>query len=551
MKKLEFISIMCSAAITAALLTGCVNSTKSESEISGTLSAENTETQIETTISENKLPETSPETVSESEQATEADLTEIDEPDIKKSMAELGINEDGTLSEEFVNRINELMKLDHEKPGVVYPSLYDFDDDGIPEIFLIIHNGGQGYMPCKVYSAADLSYLGEFKGFCRDGFTRFEQTYGGTLIYNYYEHSVHQRQKDMTFAQLSDGKLETTWLWGETGTIRWGEYRPTISTTENKDDEALESLAKQATRNRGYTYSADDLVRIFRSYRGVNAFTSYDTDAERDELASAAAQSYNNYIKFNQLVPDDEDDIFYHLTLVGDRNQMAFRQDKHGLAFINENGEKTLLSTTPYSYIYKLWDNLVVCQPSGTVLPCDVYTVKDGKAELIEEISGKGMYLDYSRLYNGGFTLQHSIHDGMTMGAGHTYKKYQFYFDKDGVHEYGSIVVPLEEFYAEHGGEIKEFEKRMAEDGYEIYEVLYRADDCYVLNMHQPIYFLNEEEQEVFAGAYYQKYAAMKPMLDGTLSGTEIELDGGRYLTALCPDIAVYPEKIYALGEDD
>ena len=497
------------------------------------------------------VSETAGETTSESSAktaettTTPAAATEKTEPP-ESDAAKLGVNEDGTVSEEFAKRIEELMELDHEEKGMVYPSLYDFDDDGIPEIILIIHSGGQGYMPCKVYSAADLSYLGQFEGFCRDGFTRFEQECDGTLIYNYYEHSIHERRKDVTFARLTDGKLETTWLWGESGTISAGEYRPTVSITENKDEEALEWLAEQVEQYYGYIfYTSSDMEATLRGFRGGDSVAGIA--AEYDQCVSAAVESYNNYIRFSKLEPHDEDDVFYRLVLVGDRNQMAFRQDKQsgGLYFIGEDGEKTLLSTAGYQHIYKLWDNIVVCQPSGTVLSCDVYTVKDGKAELIEELSGHGMFLDYSRLYNGGFALQHSVYDGMTLGGGHTYKKYQFYFDEDGVHEYGSIVIPLEEFYAAHGGEIREFEERMAEEGYEIYEVLYRADDCYILNLRQPIIVENEEGQEVFAGAYYQRYAAIKPMLDGTLSDVETEMESGRYLTALCPDIAVYPEKVY------
>lgn len=271
-------------------------------------------------------------------------------------------------------------------------------------------------------------------------------------------------------------------------------------------------------------------------------------------IAAAAVDRYDDHIKYDipDSTPDDEDSDVYRLILMGDRDRMVFVQERMedsgeiGLFFIDETGERTLLSTKGYYSVYKLWDSIVVCQPLGNIMPCDVYTVRDGKAELIEEISGKGMYLDYSELYNEGLSLIQSVYDGMTPDGIHTFKKYQFYFDEDGFHEYGSVVVPLEEFYSVHGKEIQEFEARIAEDGYEIYEVLYRADDCFILNMRQPIFFFDDEkEQEIFSGAYYQAYAAIKPMPDGTLSDTVTEYDSGRYLTALCPDIAVYLEKVY------
>ena len=478
---------------------------------------------------------------------------ELSESDVIALKAELGVNEDGTLSEKFVKRIEELVELHREENGTVYPSLHDFDDDGIPEIFLIIHNGGQGYMPCKVYSAIDFSYLGQFEGFCRDGFTHLENSYGGTMIHSYYEHSAQLRREDYVFAKLVNGKLETTWLYSKEGGIRGGEFNPTVCTEVKMDEEALESI----TGLGGYIWKDISKDHSLISYYDGCAFTSYDTGAESDEFASVAAQSYNNYIKLSLLSDELLDNENDHILFIGDKNEMAFLQNKDGLFFVGEDGEKTFLSDVRYYDIYKIRDSIVVCQELGNTMPCDVYQIKNGKPEFVEDISGKGMYLDYSSFYNGGLEMVHSVYDASSWGA-HTFKKYQFYSDMDGIHEYGSIVVPLEKFYTAYGDEAYKAEEQIAELNrkyyeehygdsvtvvdYEIYEVLYRSDHCFILNCRQPVYL--DEEQQEFAGGYHYMYAIVKPMIDGTLSDV-IEWDHGWYMTALCPEIAVYPEKVY------
>lgn len=543
MRKKLLVSIIC----ITALLAGCGNA--GTNEISDTAAAEVTEnvtngettsitdeSETEESESETELQtETESETSVETEQKTEALPAEI------KTLTrdELGINEDGSLSEAFTGRIEELLRYNPSMSYMVYPGLYDFDNDGIPEIFLIKHNGGQGPMPCDVYSASDLSLLGEFEGFCRDGFTHFNSVRGGTMIHNYYEHSNFLRHEDIYYASLLDGSFVNTLLYCRNGSSRDGERYATIGVTENNNDEAVKSV----TGFPGANFWTDGYTLI--SYYDGYAFTSYATGAEYVEFAAAAVESYNNYIKYSQLAPHNENEDYYNLVLVGDKNQMAFWQDygSTALYFFGEDGEKTLLSdTTVYYNIYKLWDDIVVCQPFGNSARCDVYTVNDGKPELIEEISGVGMFFDYSGLYNGCFEMIHSIYDATTFGS-HTFKKYQFYFTKDGIREYGSIVVPTEEFYSVYGDAITDIEKQITNEEYEIYEVLYRYDDCFILNCRRQLY--SDDPPQPVEGGYSQKYAVVKPMIGGTLSEI-IEWDGGRYLTALCPDIAVYPEKMNA-----
>ena len=535
MKKKLLVSVICASA----LLAGCGNG--DTEEISDTSAAEVTEDieaeETTTTVYETEDTETETEASAETEENGE----EL-HPEIKVlGRDELGVNADGSLSEAFTRRIEELMTYNINYWGINYPSLYDFDYDGIPEIYILTHSGNQGYMSCEVYSAEDLSLLGEFEGFCRDGFTHFSPAKGGTMIHNYFEHSIFSRNEQVLYATLEDGKFETTLLYDRIGNRNDAESYGTMAFTLRDDEEAIKYVNSLPGE---YPNFWQDQTLV--SYYDGTAFTSYDTDADYGEFAAAAVESYNNYIKYSQLAPRNENDDYYNLVLVGDKNQMAFWQAEDGLYFFGENGDKTLLSSARYYNVYKLWDNIVVCQPFGNAACCDVYMVKDGKPELIKEISGVGMYFDYSRLYNEDFEMVHSVYDGSTIGY-HTFKKYHFYFDDEGIHEYGSIVVPKDEFYAEYGDAIADIEAEITGNGYEIYEILYRSNYCFILNCRNPMSPDEYEDTGDGKEYYYYQYSVIKPMTDRTFS--VIEQEGGTYLTALCPDIAVYPEKMYLFGD--
>lgn len=163
----------------------------------------------------------------------------------------------------------------------------------------------------------------------------------------------------------------------------------------------------------------------------------------------------------------------------------------------------------------------------------------DNKLVLDEKISGYGC-LFRSKLYNGGFEIIESVHDrygdvGGVMGT-LTSKRYQLYRDENGFHEYGSITVPIEEFnkfYGEAAQEcIDNFRHKI-----ELYEVLYRGDCSFILNCRIP----NIIDGEPISYEYHN--ITVKPTKDGGL--IEVYNDTGIYKTALIPEIAVYPEKMY------
>lgn len=439
--------------------------------------------------------------------------------------AELGVNGDGTLNEVFTERLLELATPDVPVWVSIFPALWDFDGDGIPEMIITYHNGGQGRMPCEVYNSETLEQIGEFRGFCRDGYTRFINDGECTVIYNYYEHSVHGRFESVERFSLNDGKLvsrsEIKRNWSQTR----GELKPRLEYWQ----------ADSSADERSYEDTTAE-------YYGGDVCTGYDEKNYTDikKAAETAVESYNNYVKAQALAEESTDRVL----LAGNKNQYVFLQNKEGFYFIDENGERTVLKEGwAYYDLYKLWDDVIVSNDPGNLAVCDVYIISDGKPVFVPEISGKGMHLDYSHLYNGCYELTHSTYDGQTDVNGkpvgfHTFKKYQLYRDKNGFHEYGSITVPLNEFLALYGEDIKPLSEELAAEDTELYEVLYRGDGCFILNCRKTIFLDDEKSQP--ADMYYAENITVKPLTDGGFS--EICRDRGTYKTALIPEIAVYPE---------
>lgn len=152
--------------LSAFVLAGC-SGNSGGGEISDSVTSETT---VTTTVTETeKISETTTATTAETTSVTTTVVMEEKAP----INAELCVNADGTLNEFFTEKIIKLAEQNKPDYGLVYPALWDFDGDGVPEIILTNHNSGQGLMPSYVYSAESLEQIGEFDGFCRDGFTRF------------------------------------------------------------------------------------------------------------------------------------------------------------------------------------------------------------------------------------------------------------------------------------------------------------------------------------------------------------------------------------------
>lgn len=255
-----------------------------------------------------------------------------------------------------------------------------------------------------------------------------------------------------------------------------------------------------------------------------------------------------------ETIGTSEIDYINGFAFIGQKNEAAVYQVRGEGFFMDENGEITPLNNElPYEWIYKLWDDIIVCQPLGNTQPCDVYIMTDGKPVLDKKISGQRhvMMLNLSKLYDDGFEITESVYDATSFGS-HTFKMYQLYRDKDGFHEYGSIVVPIEDFNKYYGETAQAFVDDIAKEwgvngisvDMEIYEVLYRSDNSFILNCRSPL--IAGDNDDICGYKHYN--ITLKPTTDGGL--TEVYHDRGVYKTALIPEIAVYPDKMYIPEEN-
>ncbi len=437
-------------------------------------------------------------------------------------------DEKGMLTEDYTEQINKLIrKIEH---GVPYVALQDFDGDDFPEIVIVEHNSGQGLMPCKIYDANTLEYMGEFEGFCRDGFTNFYETADGVVVYNYYEHSVHSRYEGYSLIENIDGIFTERIVSSETGFFN-------VCGAENAG-----IIWENSAGYKGIRYEAEGYC--------VSSF-GYDIDASKAgkfvvDFYNNCKQIENIYIRelceiesfsifeapllaIGDYDMDGKPEAFYQL---GINKPLCFIDSEHNISVI----ESPETSDNGYyaASAYKLWNGIIVFQGMGNSVSCLIYTVKNGKPTEITELSGKGMMFDYSRFYNGCYELCDSEYDGPY----HTWKPYIYYCDADGWHEYSSIEISAEEFLSLYGDEAQEILDRIAametpvenSGSWEVRSILYRSDNTYIIN---------------YGWNVCNEHIIVKPGVTENDRLIEYPDYGGVYATAFIPELAVYPDSTH------
>lgn len=195
------------------------------------------------------------------------------------------IDENGYLNDIFLTRLREFESefIDNKK-GATIITLQDFDFDNIPEIVYTVHDGGQGLKESRVYRITDFYCYGNFKGFSRDGFTRFFNKYGGIIIHNYYEHSVSTRLDSYTYATIENEKLMLTEISCYSGEKTADNAR--IAGTKETNNELLEQLKAQSEN----TYDEIGFAATANEFLG-----------EKD-VVLAAIDYYNSCVRIKTLI---------------------------------------------------------------------------------------------------------------------------------------------------------------------------------------------------------------------------------------------------------
>jgi len=146
-----------------------------------------------------------------------------------------------------------------------------------------------------------------------------------------------------------------------------------------------------------------------------------------------------------------------------------------------------------------------------------------------ENISGVGGGM--RQLDDKNFTLYHSTYDfDETDGiaTGHTWKDYWFYWDGKAFHEYGGVKI-TEEQLRKCGGAAEALDAILA-NGDTIGEIFYRGNGMINVNHFRA------------CGSSRSNYFTTLQLNGAKIIFNEVEDNGGIYLPALAPDIAVYPE---------
>lgn len=454
------------------------------------------------------------------------------------------IDENGYLTEEFSKRVQLFIDsyVDRTASGAIL-TLQDFDFDNIPEIVYTAHDGGQGEQESKVYRAGDFHYYGSFNGFCRDGYTKFFNKYDGVIIHNFCEHSNQFRNDRYTHAIIENGELITTEI---------GSYDAVMQNARLKGEEKIND---EFFTKRGYIIPShtDNISEIEEYSVTINEL------ADRSNKIEDIVELYNSYKRIENTYKEicDASDLDFSVDFLcmddydGDEKPEAFFQYEK-LGFISSNCEIIYLENgfdfteyypTYHAYgVTKLWNDVIVFSGIGNSEPCLVFTVRNGKPEEVKEISMQGMMFDYSEYEVEQFTLCQSAYDAPY----HTWKPYFFYRDSEGnFKEYGAIYADIDEFTKVTGVDPYEVIKTHCADVVRYYEEDVNGDEIFPVKVESILYRSN--------GYYHINWGHSKENIlnqnitikcygDGKYD--VIYCDGGVYTTAVCPDIAVYPEKL-------
>lgn len=405
----------------------CAAPTPQSGEISESPSASES---VETSAPETDVTDTSA-TVSETEQTSAEQKTDPAEA----QPAQKYIDENGLLNGAAKERIDAILAENETKTCSVFPGLFDFDRDGVPELYLVFHSGGQGVMPTVAFTL-DGERLGEFVGYCRDGFCRFSYGEGCVYVHNQYEHSMHTSCDLVTRLTVEDGVLSAEDILHRDGNV--GDSFPLKNYTYFVNGESAESGAYYGA----YIRWLFDTEQILGREANEISLCTYDlvvSDSPYDNRAETVASLYNQYIAGKNAATKQfgsEPLVFAFDDYDQDGTYEAFVQPQAENGYPTEslffwNGtEFTKLDPSPFGGFkdFSRIGNLLFAQPFGNGSPCSVYGVRNGEYYEHENSrygmlirSGSSRDFPSKGYVNEEFVLYDSTHE-----LHHTHKPYFF-----------------------------------------------------------------------------------------------------------------------------
>ena len=176
------------------------------------------------------------------------------------------VDENGLITQEGMERIAVIAEEQDTPSSADYTGLFDFDRDGVPEVYFVRHNAGQGLMPVDVFSL-DGAEMGSFEGYCRDGFCRLsygEDSENCVYVHNSYEHFEHIKHDSVYRLTIENGRIDSEQYLLSSGAA--GDNFPLLNFSYKIDGEETSEEDYFTAYNRWLWDSADYMTREAETY---------------------------------------------------------------------------------------------------------------------------------------------------------------------------------------------------------------------------------------------------------------------------------------------
>lgn len=481
--------------------------------------------------SQSDIPENSQtETVAETETMA---VSETQTSAVTESQADSYIDDDGFITDHGKERISEICA---EYPDS-YTGLFDFDRDGIPELYLVPSPDGNTIPQCSIYDIASGESIGNFTGYPQNGTTFFSYGNDCAYVHTFCEIPNISRYEEVTKLTFNDGKLSAS---------------PYLKLSGEADKNGFMK----------YSYFKDNELSDKETYdaRMLNIYTRDEISVCNLDVSDINADTvsiYNDYISEKNTfgyTEDSDSSFFIYRDFDGDGTYEAFAQngpDNHAVYFVKDKKSVMIHENYPVLQVYMI-DDLCIMQMLTNGMPCIIYGVSDGEP-YESELSGIGIYPERWEHKTGVLTVTNSAYD--TTGTldnryaygAHSFKPYWFYGEYDETenrtvyHEYGGSPITRDELenidgYAEIFKEIDSIE------GSIIKEIYRRGNGIVNINYMSP-----EGVPDVYTN-HFVTILANEDLTRPTVISERTKVidkeydEFGIYLTALNDEIAVYPE---------
>lgn len=362
------------------------------------------------------------------------------------------VDENGLLTQEARERITAVAEEQGKGNTADYVGLFDFDRDGVPEVYFVRHNAGQGLMPVDVFSL-DGAELGSFEGYCRDGFCRlsYEEDEDCVYVHNSYEHSMHIRHDSVYRLTIEDGKINSELYLLSSGAAGDNfpllEFNYTVNGEEVGEEEYFNAY-------NSWLWEDEDYMAREANEVSICAADSRNAPSDMSGMSEWAAELYNEYISGKNTIRErlgetsEGNNYTFKVPMAysfddydGDGSYEAFVvKDYTGETYFLKNGE---LSEFDKYVIGSARDctrygGLFMMNGYGNSNPCAIYGVSEG-APYKHELCYCGMMirtspdLGFDPAYheNGIFSLYHSEYNSVEgYWGGHTWTPYPFGFNE-------------------------------------------------------------------------------------------------------------------------